>query len=90
VLEFNLSGHLPFGLSIRPAEPDQFQSFCGEATFFAKSDPALATPDLQAFVAIFGDSLCHPNHFLRPMPIDLSHVEMIHSPVRHFSFRSLT
>ena len=33
------------------ARPDQSRGACGDATFFAKSDPALATPDLQAFVA---------------------------------------
>jgi choline dehydrogenase len=48
----NLQEHvLLAGCVWEHAEPDQFQSFCGEATFFAKSDPALATPDLQAFVA---------------------------------------
>src|SRR3977135_1094280 len=47
----NLQEHvLLAGCVWEHAEPDQFQSFCGEATFFAKSDPALATPDLQAFV----------------------------------------
>src|SRR4029077_16532705 len=30
------------------ARPDQLRGSSGEATFFAKSDPALATPDLQA------------------------------------------
>jgi len=33
------------------ARPDQSRGACGDATFLAKSDPALATPDLQAFVA---------------------------------------
>jgi choline dehydrogenase len=48
----NLQEHvLLAGCVWEHAGPDQVQSMCGEATFFAKSDPALATPDLQAFIA---------------------------------------
>jgi choline dehydrogenase len=47
----NLQEHVLLGGCVwEYARPDQSRGSCGEATFFAKSDPALATPDLQAFV----------------------------------------
>jgi choline dehydrogenase len=47
----NLQEHVLLGGCVwEYARPDQFRGSGGEATFFAKSDPALATPDLQAFV----------------------------------------
>src|SRR5258705_29309 len=47
----NLQEHVLLGGCVwEYALPDQFRGSCGEATFFAKSDPALATPDLQAFI----------------------------------------
>ena len=47
----NLQEHVLFGGCVwEYARPDQFRDNGGHATFFAKSDPALATPDLQAFV----------------------------------------
>jgi choline dehydrogenase-like flavoprotein len=47
----NLQEHVLFGGCVwEYARPDQFQGSGAEATFFAKSDPALATPDLQAFI----------------------------------------
>jgi choline dehydrogenase len=47
----NLQEHVLLGGCVWVyARPDQFRGSGGEATFFAKSDPALPTPDLQAFV----------------------------------------
>jgi choline dehydrogenase len=47
----NLQEHVLFGGCVwEYARPEQFQGSGAEATFFEKSDPALATPDLQAFV----------------------------------------
>src|SRR5258708_591870 len=47
----NLQEHVLFGGCVwEYARPDQFRGSGGEATFLAKSDPALRTPDLQAFV----------------------------------------
>src|SRR4030088_663266 len=47
----NLQEHVLLGGCVwEYARPDQFRGGIGDATFFAKSDPALATPDLQAFV----------------------------------------
>jgi choline dehydrogenase len=47
----NLQEHVLLGGCVwEYARQDQFRGSCGEATFFAKSDPALATPDLQAFI----------------------------------------
>jgi choline dehydrogenase len=46
----NLQEHVLLGCVWEYARPDQFRGSGGEATFFAKSNPALATPDLQAFV----------------------------------------
>jgi choline dehydrogenase len=47
----NLQEHVLLGGCVwEYARPDQFRGSGGEATFFAKSDPALATPDLQAFI----------------------------------------
>jgi choline dehydrogenase len=47
----NLQEHVLFGGCVwEYARPDQFRGSSGEATFFAKSDAALATPDLQAFL----------------------------------------
>jgi choline dehydrogenase len=47
----NLQEHVLLGGCVwEYARPDQFRGSGGEATFFAKSNPALATPDLQAFV----------------------------------------
>jgi choline dehydrogenase len=47
----NLQEHVLLGGCVwEYARPDQFRGGIGEATFFAKSDPALATPDLQAFI----------------------------------------
>ena len=48
----NLQEHVLLGGCVwEYARQDQFRGSCGEATFFAKSDPALATPDLQAFIS---------------------------------------
>jgi choline dehydrogenase len=47
----NLQEHVLLGGCVwEYARPDQFRGSIGEATFFAKSDPTLPTPDLQAFV----------------------------------------
>jgi choline dehydrogenase len=47
----NLQEHVLLGGCVwEYARPDQFRGSGGEPTFFAKSDPALATPDLQAFI----------------------------------------
>jgi choline dehydrogenase len=47
----NLQEHVLLGGCVwKYARPDQFRGSGGEATFFAKSNPALATPDLQAII----------------------------------------
>jgi choline dehydrogenase len=47
----NLKEHVLLGGCVwEYARRDQFRGSGGVATFFAKSNPALATPDLQAFV----------------------------------------
>jgi choline dehydrogenase len=47
----NLQEHVLLGGCVwEYARPDQFRGSGGEATFFAKSNPALATPDLQAII----------------------------------------
>jgi choline dehydrogenase len=47
----NLQEHVLLGGCVwEYARPDQLRGSGGEATFFAKSDPAFATPDLQAFI----------------------------------------
>jgi choline dehydrogenase len=47
----NLQEHVLFGGCVwEYARPDQFRGSGAEATFFAKSHPALATPNLQAFI----------------------------------------
>jgi choline dehydrogenase len=47
----NLREHVLLGGCVwEYGRPDQFRGSGGEATFFVKSNTALATPDLQAFV----------------------------------------